>query len=81
LSYEAVVSSTANSTVFPLPASADVASASETRTLVAQLGDFPPAVQYVSADAGYDANHLGARIEYDQDDRKRRVRVPIARAI
>jgi len=69
-SYEVVVSSTADSTVFPLLASANVASACETQTSAEKIDDLSPEVRYVSADAGYDANHLGERIEYDEDGRK-----------
>jgi len=69
-SYEVVVSSTAGSMVFPLLASADVASASETQTFAAKIDELPPTVRFVSADAGYDANHLGERIEYQADGRR-----------
>jgi hypothetical protein len=69
-SYEVVVSSTADSTVFPLLASADVASACETQTFAAKIDNLSHTVRYVSADAGYDANHLGERIEYNEDGRK-----------
>jgi hypothetical protein len=69
-SYEVVVSATAGAIVFPLLASADIASACETQTFAAKVDQLSPLVVYVSADAGYDANHLGERIEYDQSDRK-----------
>jgi hypothetical protein len=69
-SYEVVVSSTAKNIVFPLLASADTASAAETVTCAEKIDDLPEATRSVSADAGYDANHLGERIEYDEAGRR-----------
>lgn len=69
-SYEVVVSAMRGSVVFPLLASADTASASETRTFVAKINALPEGVRLVLFDSGYDANHLGERVEYD--DAKRR---------
>jgi hypothetical protein len=69
-SYEVVVSATAGMTVFPLLASFDTASASETRTFGDKIEDLPITTLTVSADSGYDMNEYGERIEYD--DRGRR---------
>ena len=63
-SYEVVVSSTPKSQVFPLLASAAVASASETKTFSQKVEILPEATRHVFADSGYDANHLGERVEY-----------------
>ena len=64
-SYEVVVSATPGTTVFPLLASVDTASAAETRTFAEKLPDLPATVQTVSADSGYDANALGEGVEFD----------------
>lgn len=69
-SFEVVVSSTPQSTVFPLLASADVASAAETKSCVDKLADLPEGVRTVSADSGYDANAVAERVEYDAKDRR-----------
>jgi hypothetical protein len=69
-SFEVVVSSTPNATVFPLLASADVASASEPRSGREKVGELPSSTRNVSADAGYDANYLGEAIEYDENGRR-----------
>jgi hypothetical protein len=68
-SFEVVVSSTPNSTVFPLLASADVASASEPRSCLEKIPELPRRTRNVSADAGYDANYLGEAVEFDQGKR------------
>lgn len=69
-SFEVVVSATPGTIIFPLLASADVASAAETRTCVAKIDALPPEVRTVLADSGYDANTLGERIEYDRCQRR-----------
>ena len=69
-SFEVVVSSTPRSVVFPLLASADVASAAEVKTFADKIGDLPPPVKTVSADSGYDANALGEGVEYNERDRR-----------
>jgi hypothetical protein len=69
-SYEVVVTATPGTTVFPLLASVDVASASETRTGPEKIGDLPSAVRTVSADSGYDTNDMGERVEYDERGRR-----------
>lgn len=63
-SLEVVVSSTKNTTVFPLLASADTASAKETQTFDRKIDDLPETTKAVSADSGYDSNHIGERIEW-----------------
>jgi len=63
-SFEVVVSATKSSPVFPLLASADVASAKETTTFDQKIDDLPQATKNVTADSGYDSNHLAERIEY-----------------
>jgi hypothetical protein len=69
-SYEVVVTSTPQTVVFPLLASVDTGSASETRTCVDKIADLPASTQTVSADSGYDTNDLGERIEYDPQGRR-----------
>lgn len=69
-SFEVVVCSTPQSIVFPLLASADVASAAEVKTFAEKIGDLPPEVKTVSADSGYDANALGEAVEYDRRNRR-----------
>ena len=69
-SYEVLVTATDGSRVFPLLASAETASASEVRSLLAKLPHLPAATRFVTADAGYDANYLGEGIEYDPQGRR-----------
>jgi hypothetical protein len=69
-SYEVVVSATPGSVVFPLLASVDAASASESRTFAAKIDALPNGTRTVLADSGYDANHLGERVEFAADDRR-----------
>jgi len=73
-SYEVVVSATSQSVVFPLLASADTASASETRTFADKLAQLPSATRIISADSGYDVNDYGERIEFDGNGRRTRRR-------
>jgi Transposase DDE domain len=63
-SFEVVVSATKSSPVFPLLASADVASVKETTTFDQKIDDLPQATKNVTADSGYDSNHIAERIEY-----------------
>ena len=63
-SFQVVVSSMKNVTVFPLSGSADTASAKETQTFDEKIDDLPDETETVSADSGYDSNHLGERIEW-----------------
>lgn len=69
-SYEVVVSATRRSVVFPLLASAETASASETRTFAVKIDALPEGVRLVLVDSGYDTNQLGERVEYDDKDRR-----------
>jgi hypothetical protein len=69
-SFEVVVSATKNSPVFPLLASADTASATETTTFDPKIDDLPAATNNVAADSGYDSNHIAERIEYSAEGRR-----------
>lgn len=64
-SYEVVVTATPKTTVFPLLASADTASTSETKTFDRKIDQLPEGIETVAGDSAYDTNHLGERIEYD----------------
>jgi hypothetical protein len=68
--YEVVVSATPRSVVFPLLASADAANVSEVRTFAAKIDLLPSGTWRVLADSGYDANHLGERVEFDAAGRR-----------
>jgi len=70
-SYEVVVTSGPAGVVFPLLASADAASASEVKSFAAKIADLPAGTKTVSADSGYDANHLGEAVEYDPQTGRR----------
>ncbi len=65
-SFEVVVSATKNGTVFPLLASADTASTKETQTFAEKIDRLPKETKYVTADSGYDSNHLAERIEWTE---------------
>ncbi len=65
-SFEVVVSATVGSTVFPLAATVDTASAKETQTFADKVDELPEKTDYVLADSGYDSNKLGEHIEYDE---------------
>jgi hypothetical protein len=69
-SFEVVVSATKNTIVFPLLASAATASAKETQTFDAKINDLPDTTENVSADSGYDSNHLAERIEWTADGKR-----------
>lgn len=69
-SFEVVVSATAHTTVFPLLASVDTASTSETKTCAEKIVHLPAAVQTVSLDSGYDSNALAERVEFDERGRR-----------
>ncbi len=68
--FEAVVSATPDTTVFPLLVSADIGSAAETRTGLGKIDDLPEQTRFVFADSGYDANALAEKVEYDEPDRR-----------
>ena len=69
-SYEVVVTATPQHTVFPLLASVDTASTSETRTFSDKIDHLPAETETVSADSGYDTNELGERVEHDAKGRR-----------
>lgn len=69
-SFEVVVCSTKETTVFPLSASVAGASAKETQTFDDKIDELPKETKTVSADSGYDSNHLGERIEWTQEGRR-----------
>jgi hypothetical protein len=69
-SFEVVVTATVGSTVFPLVASADTASAKETQTCREKMDVLPEDTHCVLADSGYDSNDLAEQVEYDEDDRR-----------
>jgi len=69
-SYEVAVSATKGTTVFPLLASVNTASASETRTCRDKLDALPEQTETVSLDRAYDANALAERVEFDDDGRR-----------
>ena len=69
-SFEVLVTATTGSTVFPLVASADTASAKETQTCREKVAALPENVRYVLADSGYDSNELAEQVEYDAEDRR-----------
>jgi hypothetical protein len=69
-SYEVVVSATPGSTVFPLDATVDTASRSETRSFAGKIDFLPPSTAFVSADSGFDANALGEHVEFDSTGRR-----------
>lgn len=69
-SFEVVVSATARTTVFPLLASVDTASTSETKTFDGKIGHLPAGAETVSLDSGYDSNALAERVEFDERGRR-----------
>lgn len=69
-SYEVVVSAKAGTTVFPLLASVDTASAAEVTTFAEKIPDLPEGTQTVSLDSAYDANKLAERIEWKTPRRR-----------
>jgi hypothetical protein len=77
-SFEVLVCSTKDTTVFPLSGSADTASAKETQTFDEKIADLPEETETVSADSGYDSKHLGERIEWSEEGNRtgRRFRCP-----
>jgi len=69
-SFEVLVSATKNSQVFPLLASVATASAKETTTFDEKIDDLPATTKNVSADSGYDSNHVAERVEYSADGKR-----------
>lgn len=64
-SYDVVVSAPGKGLIFPLLASADVASASECRSFLTKAPLLPPSTKNVMADAGYDSNACQQAVERD----------------
>ena len=62
-SYEVVVCATRGSVVFPLLASADVASASEHKTFAQKIPRLPRSARFVDCDSGYDSDPAGEAVE------------------
>lgn len=69
-SFEVVVAATKKTTVFPLLASADTASAKEMTTFDEKIADLPESTKNVSADSGYDSNHVAERIEWTDEGKR-----------
>ena len=69
-SMEVVVSATKDTTVFPLLASASTASAKETQTVDGKIDELPEATENVTADSGYDSNHVGERVEWTPEGKR-----------
>ena len=65
-SYEVAVTATRGSVVFPLLASADVASANEHRSFLAKAPQLPRSCRTVLADSGYDGNAQAEAVEGDR---------------
>lgn len=63
-SYEVVVCATRGSAVFPLLASADVASASEHKTFAGKIPRLPASARFVDCDSGYDSDPAGEAVEF-----------------
>jgi Transposase DDE domain len=68
--FEVVVTATAGTTVFPLLASVETASTSETKTFADKIDDLPPQTKTICADSGYDSNALAERVEFDEQGRR-----------
>lgn len=68
-SYEVVVSASVDSVVWPLLASVDTASVSETATFAAKIPDLPVQTEYVDADSAYDVDAYQQAIEEDKHGR------------
>lgn len=62
-SYEVAVSAGKRGTLWPLLASCDTASRSEQKSCLEKLDRLPKQTRYVLADAGYDSNAVGERVE------------------
>jgi hypothetical protein len=69
-SYEVVVSATPGTTVFPLLASVDTASAAETRTFAGKIMSLPEETETVSLDSAYDSNALAEAVEFNEQGRR-----------
>jgi hypothetical protein len=61
--YEVAVSAGKRGILWPLLASFDTASRSEQKSCLSKIEQLPPQTRYVLADAGYDSNAVGERVE------------------
>lgn len=68
-SYEVVLTSTKSAVNWPIMASVDVASRSETKTLGEKIPQLPAEVDYLLADRGYDADDHCEAFEWNGDRR------------
>jgi hypothetical protein len=68
-SFEVVVTAPRQGVVWPLIASADTASRSEQKSVLAKIPNLPPTTRYVLADAGYDSNRVGEEVEHQNGKR------------
>lgn len=66
-SLETVVSATKDALVFPLLASAALASESECHSALDKISHLPCQTRYVLADRAYDSNRVGEAVEYTSD--------------
>jgi hypothetical protein len=66
-SYEVVVTATKGFPVLPLAASVETANVREAKTFGSKIESIPPKTRFVLADAGYDCNEFGDRIEFDDN--------------
>lgn len=71
-SYEVILSSTKKSLNWPMIASADTGSRSESKTLGEKIPRLPRQVKYVLADRGYDADDHCEAIEWQDEKRANR---------
>ncbi len=69
-SYEVVLTSKKQTLNWPMLASADTASRSETRTLAEKIPRLPDSVRYLLADRGYDADDHCEAFEWDHGDKR-----------
>lgn len=67
--FEVVVTASANGVVWPLLASVDTASRSEQKTILDKIPDLPAQTKYILADAGYDSNAVGEKVEWNDGRR------------
>jgi len=65
-SYEVLATADGGTAYMPLPASADVASASEFTTFAPKIAHLPMATRFVLADSAYDSNAIGDSVEQDE---------------
>ena len=69
-SYEVILTSKKSTLNWPMLASVDTASRSESRTLAEKIPRLPKSVRYLLADRGYDADDHCEAFEYDNGDQR-----------